>query len=239
MSVDFYAGLPTEDQMGRPRRFQDPAKRLAARLEPDGECLVYTGSRNRSGYGWMSLAGTPTLAHRVAWMVHHDRPVPDGMYVLHSCDNPPCCNPDHLRIGTAAENSRDMVRRGRHKPVAGAANPRTKYSAETVELVRQLTADGWSAAAISDETGIGADYVRKLARGNRRSGSAGGPIDGPRRSVPQLPYEQIAADYEAGLTTIEVAERYGTHPGNVSRIIRRMGVQARPVWESRRRRAAR
>ncbi|MFB9187253.1 HNH endonuclease signature motif containing protein [Dactylosporangium sucinum] len=53
------------------------------------------------------------LAHRVAWEVANGQPIPDGLQVLHSCDNPPCCNPAHLSIGTQAENMQQMVARGR------------------------------------------------------------------------------------------------------------------------------
>jgi hypothetical protein len=51
-------------------------------------------------------------AHRLSWSVANG-PIPDGMYVLHSCDNPPCCNPAHLRIGTQRDNAQDRINRGR------------------------------------------------------------------------------------------------------------------------------
>lgn len=56
---------------------------------------------------------TRRMVHRVAWEAHNAEPVPEGMIVMHTCDNPPCCNPSHLRLGTHADNTADMYAKGR------------------------------------------------------------------------------------------------------------------------------
>jgi len=86
------------------------------RLGRVGECDEFGGARHpRGGYGLVSEGGRAKLAHRVVWE-HHHGPIPDGMMVRHTCDNPPCCRVDHLIVGTALQNSADMVARGRtHK----------------------------------------------------------------------------------------------------------------------------
>jgi hypothetical protein len=80
------------------------------------ECWEWTGSRDRHGYGRIGerINGKFYLrrAHRLSFEMHHG-PVPDGLYVLHSCDRPCCVNPSHLRIGTQRENYEDSVARGR------------------------------------------------------------------------------------------------------------------------------
>jgi len=96
------------------------ADRLAARLElkPNG-CLEWTGSTSR-GYGQMKVNGTNEGTHRVAWTLVHG-PIPDGLGVLHHCDNPPCGQTDptegypdgHLFLGTRADNIADMDAKGR------------------------------------------------------------------------------------------------------------------------------
>ena len=80
-----------------------------------GKCWLWRASIDRWGYGqFKPMAGaSPLRAHRVAWEIFNGRDVPDGMSVLHSCDNPRCCNPDHLRPGTHGENMADKASRGR------------------------------------------------------------------------------------------------------------------------------
>ena len=87
--------------------------------DKDG-CWIWTGKMDRDNYGrcrsearnasgYRKEAG----AHRVSWELHHG-PIPKGMCVLHSCDNPSCVRPDHLFLGTHADNMRDAVLKGRH-----------------------------------------------------------------------------------------------------------------------------
>ena len=80
--------------------------------DPKTGCLLWTGARDPGGYGRMGLPHTSRGAHRVTWEVAHG-PIPDGMHVLHTCDNPRCCNPEHLKLGTHAENMRDKAERRR------------------------------------------------------------------------------------------------------------------------------
>jgi len=68
--------------------------------------------RDVKGYGAFGFDGKVQKAHRVAYMLTHG-PIPDGGHILHSCDNPSCVNPDHLRVGTHTENMRDKLARGR------------------------------------------------------------------------------------------------------------------------------
>ena len=78
------------------------------------DCWEWSGPRNRQGYGTSRslVAGIRAKAHRVAWMLSRGS-IPDGIFVCHHCDNPPCCNPAHLFLGTHAENMRDMVQKDR------------------------------------------------------------------------------------------------------------------------------
>lgn len=82
----------------------------------------------------------PVYAHRVAFENAHG-PIPDGMLVMHRCDNPPCVNPEHLVLGYPVDNIRDAWRKGRlPKPprMAGEDNPRAKLSAKAVEAIREV-----------------------------------------------------------------------------------------------------
>lgn len=83
-------------------------------LGNDG-CIVWMGARHPYGYGLMNLRGRMVRAHRAAYELHHG-PIPPGLIVRHTCDNPPCVNPAHLVVGTKRDNTADMLERGRHKP---------------------------------------------------------------------------------------------------------------------------
>lgn len=81
------------------------------RSDPNG-CWEWTGRRKPAGYGSLFIRGKNLVAHRVAWRLVCG-PIPPGMFICHHCDNPPCCNPDHLFIGTARDNVRDAIAKGR------------------------------------------------------------------------------------------------------------------------------
>jgi hypothetical protein len=80
-------------------------------VKPSG-CWEWNGKGSAQGYGYVYHGNGKTLAHRVSWE-NTFGPVPDGLGVLHKCDNPPCVNPDHFFVGTNADNTRDRNNKGR------------------------------------------------------------------------------------------------------------------------------
>jgi hypothetical protein len=81
--------------------------------EPNSGCWIWTGSRNTKGHGEVRINWQKHYTHRLSWELRNG-PIPDGLWVLHKCDNATCCNPDHLYLGTHNDNMRDMVVAGRH-----------------------------------------------------------------------------------------------------------------------------
>ncbi len=75
------------------------------------KCWEWRASTRR-GYGLFKYKGKTTSAHRFSWELYNNK-IPDGLLVLHKCDNPPCCNPDHLFLGTQKDNVIDMHNKGR------------------------------------------------------------------------------------------------------------------------------
>lgn len=135
-------------------------------VKSDG-CWIWTGASDQK-------AGVRTYgqcrgerAHRASYELHVG-PIPDGMWVLHHCDNPPCVNPAHLFLGTVRDNVDDMLRKGREA---------SKIDAEKAQQIRELAAQGGlSRKAIGERFGICREAVSHILRGtawrDRRLSSA-------------------------------------------------------------------
>lgn len=133
-------------KLGRP---QVPLfERLDKNIQKD-DCWIWLGVKDKDGYG--KIKSTPIEGKKKILTVHrvmyerYKEPIPAGMFILHSCDNPSCCNPEHLSVGTAQDNSNDMKRKGRSKAPstaykkghgAGESNIKTKLTKEDVEFIR-------------------------------------------------------------------------------------------------------
>jgi hypothetical protein len=107
---------------------------LMAMTRARDDCLIWTGYHYPDGYGGIFLHGKRRRVHRVSYELHKG-PIPPGMMVLHACDVRDCCNPDHLSLGTAADNAADMVARNRQ--AKGKQNGRTRLSEEDVIAIRR------------------------------------------------------------------------------------------------------
>lgn len=121
---------------------------LRARCAIVGECWVWQGHTNKQGYGRIKWGGKRSMTtHRLAFAVANDLNVndlPPSVVIRHTCDNPPCVNPDHLLAGTHADNCRDKIERGRD---VGCHTPRTHcpHGHPYDEANVYITSRGWRA----------------------------------------------------------------------------------------------
>lgn len=138
-----------------------------AKGKPD-ECWEWTASRDKAGYGKISTErdSSPRRANRVAWELHHG-PIPDGLWVLHRCDNPPCVNPAHLFLGTPRDNILDMHKKGRARisRLAGADSPRARFTREEVAEIRErYRGNHGEIAELAREFGVAKGTMHRIIR---------------------------------------------------------------------------
>ena len=150
----------------RPNQLEDVWRNVAIG-EPD-ECWEWQGQiKSRTiGYGRMKLAGVDTYAHRVAYEAHYGE-APGSLHVLHSCDNPRCCNPAHLSLGDHAENNRQRAERGRNADVKGEKNPAHKLTDQQVAEIRELRGTK-TQSKIAEMYGVRQSQISRIQTGSRR-----------------------------------------------------------------------
>jgi len=117
-------------------------------------CWEFTGQISTRGYGRVDLeGGVATQAHRFSWELTHNK-IPEGLMCLHKCDNRVCVNPNHLYLGTAAQNSQDMVNKNRQSRQKGEKSGRAKLTNATVKEARKLWSKGVMQKDIAEKLGV-------------------------------------------------------------------------------------
>jgi len=116
-------------------------------------CHEWLGTIYKNGYGAFWYENHQQLAHRAAWNLLKNESIPAGKCVLHRCDNRSCVNPEHLYIGTRADNNRDTMER----------SPRRTPFAQ-VQKARELVASGVSQRKVAAEIGVSQAQISKYVR---------------------------------------------------------------------------
>lgn len=143
----------------------DLAERFWAKVQITPGCWEWTASLHTQGYGQIGVGRVPRLAHRVSYEMHNG-PIPEGLVVRHKCDNKLCVNPDHLELGTHADNSRDAMERGRLP--YGERNPQTRLTAKQVEEIKALRGQERQHVTAT-RFGVTQAHVSNIQIGKRRS----------------------------------------------------------------------
>lgn len=149
-------------------------------------CWIWTGSSDDRGYGQIREShkrGHLLKAHRVAYEITNGS-IPDGMMVLHRCDNPPCVRADdHLFLGTAADNSRDAARKGRlvfqvhpERCPRGENSSSAKLTTQQVLEIRRLRTDGWTQTKLAEHFGVSQAAIWFLLAGRTWSDVGRGQV---------------------------------------------------------------
>jgi hypothetical protein len=139
-------------------------ERFWAKVRVTPHCWEWQASLHTQGYGQIGVGRTPRLAHRVSYELHYG-PIPDGLVVRHRCDNKICVNPDHLLLGTAADNSRDAMERGLLP--YGDRNPQTRLTVKQVAEIRAQR--GVPQKDLAARYGVTQAHISNIQIGKRRA----------------------------------------------------------------------
>ena len=143
----------------------DPVTRFWSKVDQSGgpdACWNWT-DRCIRGYGHLQLGrGTKIRAHRFSWELHFGS-IPEGLFVCHTCDNPSCCNPSHLFLGTVQDNTADMVEKGRQ--ARGTKHHNAALTEDDVRRILSLPKTGSNARALSEELGVSRTSIYNIWAG--------------------------------------------------------------------------
>lgn len=126
-------------------------------------CVEWMGRRTRFGHGIGTFRNQVIATHRYAYELAYG-PIPNGLHVLHHCDNPPCVNPSHLFLGTEADNVRDKTEKGRQ--AKGTEIVSSKLNPDKVRAIRIRIANGETQASISKDFGVVYQTIALIAHGS-------------------------------------------------------------------------
>jgi len=136
--------------------------RLLSWTDKTDSCWLWRGYRDRNGYGQLTINKQTRKSHRVSWEIFRG-PIPADKCVLHKCDVGSCINPDHLYLGTKADNTRDALERNRLRPPVGERNWRCKLTEKRVTEIRKLRASGMMLKHLEKKFGISNGQISQIA----------------------------------------------------------------------------
>jgi hypothetical protein len=134
-----------------------------------GPCWIWKAAKNSSGYGEFTFNGKQQSVHRIVWQLTHGS-IPEGLCILHHCDNPPCVRPDHLFRGTIADNNHDAMAKGRNNCLpphfSGENHYRARLTTNQVKEIREKRkAMGISFRKLAIQYNVGVTTIRHIIHG--------------------------------------------------------------------------
>lgn len=141
------------------------SERLWGNTKKVNTCWVWMGARQKGNYGTICVSGILTKTHRLAWELANNAKIPKGMFVCHKCDNPPCCNPDHLFLGTCQDNVNDMIQKDRGN--RGTRHGNVKLTDEAIKQIKKdYIPNVVGYKKLAKKYGVSEWCIRRVVKGN-------------------------------------------------------------------------
>lgn len=148
---------------------------------PKGECWLWASKRRKDGYGLFKVGNWRIRAHRAGYELLVGL-FNEELFILHSCDNPPCVNPDHMRPGTSEDNIADMLSRKRNRFAFGGRRPQAKLTETQVLEIQSLIENGGSNISIATRFSVRDTAISRIRLGQSWAYITHLPLTGtPRR----------------------------------------------------------
>ena len=156
-------GSPNENSLSH----APPEVRFWRYVEKTDGCWLWVGgSKSQKGYGKIEIKGKHKLAHRLSYEIHKG-PIPDGLLVMHSCDNPSCVNPDHLSVGTQSQNILEAFAKGRKNAVPPHVFGESCGASKISEKVAiEILASKDPSKALMARYGVSKSIIQRLRAGD-------------------------------------------------------------------------
>ena len=142
---------------------QEEVDAFRAHVVVGDDCWDWSAARDKDGYGLFKLRGVTRRAHRIAYLAYVGSFDPK-LHVQHRCDNPACCRPSHLFLGSQRDNVKDMMGKGRHVAPYGEVHWNRKITSQQRALILARRKEGALLREIAVEVNLSVSQVSKLAR---------------------------------------------------------------------------
>jgi len=221
-SVTLYDGKVTLDFDAESHGLILPEKhfyRFISRIKASEDgCWEWSRGKISTGYGLYSVGYKRYYTHRLSYELFVG-PIPESKHVLHSCDNPPCCNPEHLSVGTPLDNTNDAITKGRLDN-KGSKNGRSKLTESIVLEIRNTYTKDTNIIDISNKYEITTATCRAILRGSLWK-HVGGPLYNIQEYNRKYPVEVIDRIKEESkiISRKEIIEKYNISESYLSQII--------------------
>jgi len=208
----------------------DPQKRLWPHIKQSGvnQCWEWKRAKTKAGYGLLTINYKNYYAHRLAWELSNNRKVPSGMFVCHTCDNPACCNPSHLFIGTQEDNLQDAKEKRRMPH--GEGHHSANLTGEDIRAIRNFAyGSELTRQQIADRFGIARTTVNDIIHGrtwthvdpdwkppqSKRSG-----VSHPNAKLSEDDVREIRKLSQNGFSQRKIANKFGVTRGTIEPILK-------------------